>query len=163
MATLVATVQTDEEKKEIWTRNYSLLENKNKQENTDEFTINESVNIDYETYNNLVNSYERTYDIMVDAVLKIRFNISYNIDFSELGSDNKNVEDYIELYIPITNTVTEVTNNYENTNSYDYLPKNESFQINAIIFYPFGSLFMIGAFVILVMRIRIKKSIFLMT
>ena len=102
-------VDTDEEEKEIWNRNFILKKNTNiYKKDINKFSINEHINIDYENYNNLARAYENQYGITINAILKVRFNISYNIDLSTLNSGTKTFDDYIELDIPLTNTITEI-------------------------------------------------------
>ncbi len=120
-ANLVGTaIDNDNKNKEVWNRTFIIKDNTNSiQENIDSFSINEPVNIDYDYYNNVARSYEKAYGITINAILKIRFNISYSISADVLGSDVENVEDYIELDIPITSTISEVQKNYENVTSKD--------------------------------------------
>lgn len=148
MANLIGTVN-DNQDKEVWNRDFIISENNvNMQENIDKFLINEQVNIDYEYYNNLVNSYEETYGIKIDAVLKIYFKISYNID---------NTEDYIELDIPITNTVTQVTENYEKITNKQIMPELKNVQNIKLIYYIVGSLFIVGGITLCILKITKNK------
>lgn len=159
-AELIGTAKTtDDEDKEVWNRNFTLLESKNgNQVDTEDFFIDEEINIDYDYYNNLVRSYERTYGIIIDAVLKVRLNVFYNINLSNISVNTEEEQDYIELNIPITNTVTEAKENYENITYKDITTEIEGFNINKIIFYVIGGLFIIGAVVIIVIRIKLKKN-----
>lgn len=154
-AKLVGTAKTNDEKdKEVWNRNFSLLESKSNNEvDIEEFSIDEKVNIDYEYYNELVRSYEKTYGIAIDATLKVCLNINiFNADFV---IDN----DYIELDIPITNTVTYAKENYENSISKDIILENEDIKINRIIYYSIGGLLIIGTIIAILIRIKIKKHL----
>lgn len=159
-ADLVGTVvDTDEQDKEVWTRNYILKKDiKNKQENINQFSLNEKINIDYENYNNLVRAYENQYGINIDAVLKVRFNISYNINLSKLNVDSQSSDDYIELDIPITNTVTQVNKNYENTLSKDIYPNFQNTIKVRIIYYIIGGLFILAAIIIIIVNIKKHKK-----
>ncbi len=107
IAEMSGTVETNYGKdKEVWTRTFTILENKS--ENTDEnsFVVNEQAVIDYDYYNNLARSYEETYGIDINSVLKVKF----NMNVPELK-----LEDCIELDIDITNNVTNLQENYEKT------------------------------------------------
>ncbi len=148
----------DDQYKEIWNRSFTILENKNNKVDTEDFFINEEFNIDYEYYNNLARSYEKTYGITIDSVLKVRLDVSYNINFSNLDVDTETDQDYIELYIPITNTVTECKENYEDMTYKDITIKNEDININEIIYYIIGGLLMTGAIAVIVIRIKNKKN-----
>ena len=156
-ADLIGTVvNSDGEEKEVWNRNYTLQKDTNsKQENIDTFSINKKVTIDYQNYNKFARSYENKYGISINAVLRLRFNISYNINLSNLNADVEKVSDCIELNIPITNTVTEVKRNYENQESKNVFPKNQD---NNIIYYIIGGLFIFAAILIfIIVLIKNKK------
>ena len=158
-ADLVGTVKTENQDKEVWTRTFTILENKNRRQiDNDTFSIKEIIQIEYETYNLLVHSYEQTYGITIDAILKVRFNISYDINLSSLGVDNEKVEDYIELDIPITNTVTEVKEDYEKMTFVGIKPKIQDIRIMEIVYYAFASLFLIGAIVVTIVGMKRRKS-----
>ncbi len=155
-ANLIGNVNdNNNQSKEIWNRNFVLSE-KNDVQETDIIYVDEGINIDYEYYNELVNSYEETYDIKIDAILKVRFNISYNISNLESGIDIDNIEDYIELDIPITNTVTGVTENYEHLTSKNIMPSIQKENIK-IIFYIIGAVLIISGIVMIIMM-KNKKS-----
>ena len=135
--------------KEVWNRTFNILEDK-KENCKNEFSINEKVNIDYEYYNNLARSFEKEYGIEIDSGLKIYLNVSYNVN-------SLSFEDYIELDIPITNTVTEVEENYENLTTKNINPKIENVVANKIIYYAIGTAFIIGTIAISVIIIRKNK------
>ena len=155
-ANLIGTVvNSDGEEKEVWNRNYTLQKDTNSnQKNIDTFSINKKVTIDYQKYNNLARSYENEYGIALNAILKLRFNISYDINLSNLNVDTEKVDDYIELDIPITNTVTEVKKNYENQESKYVFPKTQD---NNIAFYIIGELFIFVAILIFIIAIIKNK------
>lgn len=115
---------SNEEKKEIWTRNYTLVEDVNNKTTQNNFNIKENVDIKYDDYNNLVREYENKYGISIEAKLKVKFNISY-----EIKSENKdveNVEDYIELDIALTDSVSNVEKNYEEVTQKDIFSTNKN-------------------------------------
>ena len=145
----------DEQDKEVWSRTFTLLDNKKeKKENISTFNINEKINIDYQYYNNLARSYEKTYGIAIDATLKVHFNISYQIDLSNFMLDTQNIDDFIELDIPITNTVTNIKENYENTTSKSIIPDSDSFKNIKILYYIISAVLIIGAILIIIIRLR---------
>ncbi len=158
-AELVGTVNTNDDKgKEVWNRTFNLFENnEDKEISVDNFSIEQGINIDYEYYNNLVRSFEEEYKITIDGVLKLRLNVFYNIDISELNLENKEVQDYIELDIPITNTVTNVEENYEKTTSDNiYLDLNSN--IKEVIFYILGGIFILIAIGLIIIRIKVVNN-----
>ena len=160
-ADLVGTVKDEYQDKEIWNRSFCILENKSdKQIKKDAFSINEKININYEEYNDLVNSYEREYGIKIDAVLKVRFNIAYKTDLSNYNDYDENTEkteDFIELEIPITNTITEVKKNYENESEINIIPPIEEIEIKQYIYYTIAGLLIITDLIIFIMKIYKNK------
>lgn len=159
IAELVGTAKTnDDQGKEVWNRVFTLVENKsNKQDDIQEFLIDENINIDYEYYNNLARSYEKNYGIIIDSVLKVRLNISHKINTHNKGIDTVADDDYIELDIPITNNVTEIKENYEDVTNKDITTEDRTFNINEIIYYIIGGILILGALLIIIIKI-IKTS-----
>ncbi len=171
VASLIGTVNEDNENKEIWTRNFNLNNEISNKGDMNEFSIDENITIDYDKYNSLARLYEKTYNVKIDAVLKVRLNVSYKIDLaklegiidkkienSELQSsiENETAEDYIELDIPLTNTVTEAKRNYEET-TFKNIFDESSNSIIRIILYVLGGLFILSAIVITAIYI-IRKT-----
>ena len=150
-ANLIGTVRdNNNQDKEVWNREFIFKENvNNKQKETDEFAINEQLDIDYEYYNNLARSYEKTYKITIDAVLKIRLNVNIEMETEE---------DFIELEIPITSTVSEVRENYQKTTEKDINQPKENSETIKTIFYVIGGAFVIGALVIISIEINKNKK-----
>ena len=135
--------------KEVCNRSFNIVEDK-KENCKNEFSINEKVNIDYEYYNNLARSFEKEYGIAIDSILKVYLNVSYNVN-------SQNFKDYIELDIPITNTVTEIEENYESLTTKNINPKIENVVVNKIIYYAIGIAFIIGTIVVSVIIVRKNK------
>ena len=135
--------------KEVWKRTFNILEDK-KENCKNGFSINEKVNIDYEYYNNLARSFEKEYGITINSILKVFLNVSYNVN-------SQSFKDYIELDIPITNTVTEVEENYESLTTKIINPIIENIVVNKIIYYTIGTVFIIGTIVISIVIIRKNK------
>lgn len=158
-ANLVGTVQSEEEEKEVWSREYILAENKIvKEKDINTWSINEWTNIDFEKYVNLVHSYEQTYGITLNAVLKIRLNVSYIINLNKYELDKKNNNDYIELDIPISNTITQVKENYENVNYENIIYDEGKIQTKKIILYIFSGVLVIGAIVTSLIKLKINNK-----
>ena len=153
-ANLIGTVEgSNNQDKEVWNRSTVALEGNDELNNEDEFSISEQVSINYEEYNKLTRSYEKEYGIAINAVLKIRLNISYNIN--NLGTEN----DYIQIDIPITNTVTEVKQDYEDETVKDINPTIENIQVGKIIFYIIATILIIIDIVLIVLRLyKNRKS-----
>ncbi len=150
VASLVGTVNDENEDKEIWTRDFNINDEVNNKGYIKEFSINENVTIDYDKYNDLARLYETTYNVKIDAVLKVRLNVYYSIE-------NETAEDYIELDIPLTNTVTEAKRNYEET-TFKNIFDESSNNIKRIILYVLGGLFILSAIAITVIYIIRKMN-----
>ncbi len=138
----------DNQDKEVWNRKFIIKEkNKDKKNNIDKINISEEINIDYEYYNNLARSYERMYKITIDSVLKVRFNISYIIENS-----NK-VEDFIELEIPITSTISEVKENYEKNINGEIVNEQENKKITKIVSYIISGIICLASSIVILISI----------
>ena len=159
-ADLIGTVDTgDGQKKEVWARNYILQNNvTNSIENTDEFLVDKNIDIDYQNYNNLARSYEKTYGITIEANLKVHFNISYLIDLSSLNLTQEKVEDSMELNIPITSTITQINEDYQNETTKDIFSNTDEIDIKEFIFYILSGLFLFGTITVIIIRIIIKNK-----
>ena len=153
-ANLIGTVENiDNQDKEVWNKSFMLLDNKYDEVYGNQFYINEQINIDYEYYNNLARSYEKTYGIVINSVLKLYLNVSYNINFQK---DNLEVvNDFIELDIPITNTVTEVKENYENLSNSIY-PEVQNTNIVKTIYILLGIILVISSIILIIVKIKNK-------
>ena len=157
-ANLVGTVKDEYEDKEVWNRSFNIAENKSdKQVEKDEFSIQEKVDIDYEEYNNLVHLYEKEYGLKLNAVLKVCLNITYQTDLSRYGINTEKIDDFIELDIPLTNTITEVNKNYENESVIDILPLIEKIRIKKNTYFVLAGIFMISALIVYIVRISKNK------
>lgn len=159
-AYLVGTVKNiDNQDKEVWNRKFILSENTNGKENTDKVYINKKINIDYEYFNNLVRSYENSFDISIESILKVRFNLNYNIDLNE--NINKK-EDSIELEIPITSSVSEVRENYEKITNDKIIQQEEKNNFNKIVFYSIAGIMILVSLVNIIVigkkYIKIEKQ-----
>lgn len=127
-AEMVGIVKSSDGKgEEVWTRDFDVLETKTGNVHQDNFLINEKVSINYDYYNNMARSYEETYGIAIDSILKVRFNIS-----SKLNTEQ--IDDYIELDINLTNTVTNVEENYQE-NKTNIVEKDSNNKTRDYLFY----------------------------
>ena len=161
IANMVATVANNDDKgKEVWNREFKILDNTSSNISGEEFSINEKVDIDYEYYNNLARSYEEVYGISINAILKVYFNISYNINLQGLDENSKTINDYIELDIPITSTITNIEEKYQNTTSEKIMPQiTKGTSTTKVVYYIFSAIFIISAIALfIIMKKVIKKT-----
>lgn len=87
----------------------------------------------------------------------MRFNISYKTDLLKYGINSKDIDDFIELDIPITNTVTEVSENYEKENMVNIKPPIEKIKVRVYIYYTIASLFMIACLILSINEVSKNK------
>ena len=152
-AEIVGTVPSnDNQHKEIWNKTFPILES-SASIYKDNFNINEQTNIDYDYYNNLARSYEESYGIAINAVLKVYFNISYNINLAEASVEDKNVNDYIELDIDLTDEVTKVSENYDKTINKNIIEEAKNEKSN-IAFYILGGICAIISITIIALIVK---------
>lgn len=155
-AQIVGTVSNNNEQgKEIWTKNYVLLDEKNADVQNNLFIV-ENVNINYDDYNNLARDYEDNYGISINAVLKVRFNILYDIEFDNNENKSvKDVEDYIELDIELNNSISSVEKKYEDITKKEVFPIIEN-DVN--VYYVCSVAIIIISAILIIIIIRKKKS-----
>lgn len=91
---------------EIWSRKYILKEYTTKTLEDEDITISENIDIKYDYYNNLVKAFNEAYNINLNSILKVRFNITYNLG-------KKDIHDYIELDITLGDNISFANENYQ--------------------------------------------------
>lgn len=100
-----------------YTRDFALTEVKtNKYNNKDSLTINESFDINYDKYNDILKSFKDEYNVSMDGNLKVVLVITNMIDGnSNIKDKTKTTE--LELNIPLTSLTIEVPINADSKNS----------------------------------------------
>ncbi len=161
IATLIGTIKdNDNEDKQVWERKFILKKDtKNKQESTDKIDINEKTTIDFDYYKGLVDDYEKTYRVSINAFLKVRCNVINSIISEDIDVNSGKVEDYIELEIPINNTISEVKQDYENTTTRSINTKTENYDLLKNILYVLGTIFIIESIILIVLELKKSKKI----
>lgn len=155
VADLIGEYKSDEYENNIWEKKYILLETKSNNITGPSFNINEHIEIQYNLYNNLVNAFKDTYKLSLNTYLRIRLNVSYNVDVLE-NSKKIAQSDTIELKIPLTDTVTKVIDNNQNTdkkNITEYISEKPDYILLSI-----GTLFILLS-VILFIAANNKKVV----
>lgn len=137
-ADLIATIDNTEEA-EIWSKKFIIVPN-NIGYNKKQFTINSNFNIDYQYYNNLVNAFQKQYNINVNAILKVKLNVKYNLE----SNNYKNNNDCLEINIKLGNEFSKIDNLYQ-TNTIKKINNKK----NLSLFYILGSLFIIISLIII--------------
>ena len=141
--------------RKVWSKTFDIAENKDIQQNyIKDFSISQDANINYETYNNLARLYEDKYGITIDAILKVRLNVSLN--FYDL--EKKEAKDYIELDIPINNTITNVEEKYESKSLDNIGLQGKTFNTKEILYSIIGVIFILASIAITIIAIKKSKS-----
>lgn len=99
---------------QVWEKKFTLTENKTiNLEKQKSFAINENTIIDYNLYNDLVRQFKEVYNLQIQAKLRVRLNVSYSIKDPENNFNDIQKSDFVEVEIPLTETITTVKNNYQ--------------------------------------------------
>ncbi len=114
---------TTEKAQEIWNKK-TILE-KNYQFSNKDFFLNQNISLDYQFYQKLKEDFENTYLIQLDTNLKVNLRIY---------TSEKEIDNNIELNIPINDTTTAITINENNKKQKTPIPKIYNiYQITSII------------------------------
>ncbi len=133
----------------IWERDYFVFESDIKNKNIGQNIITEDFDINYDFYRNLVNSYEEQYGIQVNAVLKVRLDVFYNIK----SEKEKCLEDYIEFDIPVTDLVLEPQENYEENSLKNIIIQKDKYKIAKNVCFILGSIMILGDVILYAVKI----------
>ena len=110
----------------IWSKNYVVtpqqpvknVEDKN-------FSIKDSVNVNYRYFNTLRNNYENHYGIKLNSYLSIKMNVTYSYLLPN-SSTMKEKKDYIEVRIPLEDNITYIEDKFEKSSVNDEIDINVS-------------------------------------
>ncbi len=151
-ADLVGVVNSNDLQKEVWNRKFNLTEDVMVTEiDTNNFSINQPINIDYQYFSDLVDSYEQSYNITINTTLKLYLNVAYNIN-----SQNE-IKDFVEVDIPVTNTVTNVEKKYQDRTNEKIYNEDFGFGISKIMCIVIGGILVASSIVIIVF-LEVKNS-----
>lgn len=90
----------------IYEKEYVLLDKKKVSNNTIKNEIKKSVDVDYNTYNELVNKYKLDLKMQVDAELKVVMSINYKNDLMDKKEE-------ITMNIPLSVNTLNITSSYD--------------------------------------------------
>ena len=112
---IIARVNTDHKvdastTKEIWSKDYILFESeKIRLNDSDNFTINEKVSINYDEYNEIVNNFKKDYMIALTS----RVDIYMFVYMTGIYKQNKFIEEAtLMTRIPLSEQTINITNNF---------------------------------------------------
>lgn len=139
-AVLTGKTSTNEGDIEVWSKKYTLLNNQTKTiNNTNSFTINENVKIDYQLYQDIVNAFKAEVGINIDANLNVKLNVDVTGDYE---SKQINETATAELNIPVGTPTMKITTGVSNIGPkavYDTDADNKELVVNYATLF-FGTL-----------------------
>ncbi len=139
---------------EVWRKSYTLVNTKTDSINSsDTLDIIENLNINYNYFNNLAAMFKATYNLNMDTTLIIKLNIEYNI---KVNNHDKLVNDFIQVEIPLNDSITEVKNSYDDVTVGDITDSNNKIIKSSINFIQLGigSILILGTIIIVVYIVR---------
>ena len=109
-------VDSTDENKVIYSKEYSLLDDKQDTIKTDHLVINEDVDVDYAKFNNYVNSYKKDYGLSANSRLVVTMTVNatgkQNDSTETLQKSNK-----LQITVPLSEQTLGVAINTENINN----------------------------------------------
>jgi len=97
----------------------NLLQEKTSDLNdSDEFTINEELKIDYSEYNELVRSYKNQYSVIADSTLKLTLHINVESQYNNFENPI-NTSNNMKVMIPLSESTVTINMDYKNINDSD--------------------------------------------
>lgn len=159
-AKIVVTDKYDNSKV-LYSKDEVLLENTKLDGTANKFSINESVDIDYEKYNSYVTEFKHKYSLDCDSNLLITMNIVQKGTFSNKQISNK--ASALTITIPLTKSTIDISINTNQLANNFEIPINESIIANKIAFtigVAVCSISLLGLVVIFLVLGRKKNDIY---
>ena len=98
---------------EIWRKNYSIAKPVTKTvDNINNYTINETISIDYQQYNAIANDYKSTLSLPVESYLYVVLNVNSN-GSAEATEKRINENNKLEIKIPLSVSTLAIETNYK--------------------------------------------------
>ena len=133
-ADLVAKEKGDDSKI-VYEKEYPLLNTKEfKFKDSDSFTINENVKIDYGYFNNIMNSFRQDYGLSLDSNLIVKLHVEFTGKEDSIKQDISNSQD-MELTIPLTEQTINVNMDYTEINDYEVVEEVSTTEIINIMLF----------------------------
>jgi hypothetical protein len=118
--------------KVLYTKDEVLIDTTKVDGKDNKFSINESVDIDYEKYNSYVSAFKQTYSLDVDSNLVLTMNIIQKGTFSNKQISNK--ASTLTITIPLTKSTIDISINTNQLANNFEIPINESIISNKVTF-----------------------------
>lgn len=145
---------------DLWKKNYTLLNETDViSANTSTYNIRESVQINYNNYNNEVSQYRAATHLAIDAELKVTLQVkSYDLPFSAPNFNrNKPVStDEVSVVIPLTNSATTINKKYEAKSTGAITPEQQKSTNIPIVTIGIISMAISGVAIVVLIRLFFK-------
>jgi len=106
----------DDKSKILYTKDNILLDEVTKKASSNNFVINEDLDIDYAKYNNYVNAYKSEYGLIVDSQLVLTMDVSVKGNYA--GSEEKlEKKNQLQITIPLSEQTVDITINTVDINN----------------------------------------------
>ena len=145
---------------DLWKKNYTLLSDTDiVNASTSTYNIRESVQINYNGYNNEVSQYRAATHLAIDAELRVIMQIkSYDLPFTapSFNRDKPVSTDEITVVIPLTNSATTIDKKYENKSTGTITPEQKKSTNIVIVVIGIISMTIAGIAIIVLIRLFFK-------
>lgn len=136
----------------LWTREYTLLEPKTIELDTNQININENIEINFNEYNSEIKTFKKQYGLPIKAYLNIDMIVDSQIKLQNSEKIEKD-NSVISLKMPLNEQVFEITENYEKVSKGQAIDKIQRSNLLNIV------LLVIGIVLLLVSGIGILNII----
>lgn len=136
----------EDEKSKVWNKEYTLVNEKtNFLNNTNSFTINESVPVDYKYFDNIVSNFRNDLKISIDSTLTVKLVVNVNGLI-----DNERINDtrVQSITFPLNQKAFKINKDYQETDNKSIvkqIPRSKVYSIPKLII---GTMFIIIAIAI---------------
>ena len=147
----------------LFTKEYTLLDDKTYQLTNNAISIKESVSLDYDYYNNLVNSFKSIYGISADSSLTVYMKINDKITDQE-GNSVLNDRSELSIEIPLSERTIDISIKDKEINTSGNLVTKKDVTFNNILFAVLAFIsFVVSVMLLLrglehIFMLRVKKS-----
>ena len=132
IATLKGSYQAGESKAvELWSRDYTLVPSESKSGTGNKFSINKSVDINYNEYNRIMSEFRDAFGLSIDAGVDLELKVT--VTGKEAGTEEQTLNDTktFALNIPLLAQTTQITPDYINSGrEIVYAPATSNSDIN---------------------------------
>lgn len=136
IGTLIAHEKGDESRV-LYEKDYTLKDTTRKSvEDVNSFTINDSVKINYDYYNQIISSFKGEYSLSLDSYLRIKLIVRVTAKYDEFENPVMKQET-LEMKIPLTEQTIKVGMEYKDVNQITHAEEENHLEITNIVFFFF--------------------------